>query len=141
MFRRTLLAGLAAAAAVPAQDSGTAEVRGAVDKFFAAVKKNDVAAAGRFLADDLIYTHSSGLVETKQQYLDKLKTGEQKYASVDFLKPTFRVYGNTAVLNTQVRMTGTTKNVPFDKTLFLIHVWVKQGGEWKLVAHQTTRKS
>jgi hypothetical protein len=69
-----------------------------------------------------------------------LKTGDQKYASIDFINPTIRVYGNAAVINTQARMTGATKGVPFDNTLFLMHVWVKQGNEWKLAAHQTTRK-
>jgi hypothetical protein len=30
--------------------------------------------------------------------------------------------------------------VPFDNNLFLMEVWAKQGGAWKLVAHQTTKK-
>ena len=141
MLRRSFLAGSAATAAVSAQNgAGSAEVRKTIDAFFAAVKKNDVAGAGRYLADDLIYTHSTGIVEGKQEYLNKLKTGDQKYTGVDFIKPTFRVFGNTAVVNTQARMTGATKGVPFDNTVFLLHVWVKQGNEWKLVAHQTTRK-
>ena len=140
MLRRSFLAGAAGAALLSAQDGGTAEVRKTIDAFFAAVKKNDVTGAGRFLADDLIYTHSTGIVEGKPEYLAKLKSGDQKYTGIDFIKPTIRVFGNTAVMNTQARMTGATKGVPFDNMLFLMHVWVKQGADWKLVAHQTTRK-
>jgi ketosteroid isomerase-like protein len=141
MHRRSFLAGSAAAVVLSAQNgAGAAEVRKSVDGFLAAVKKNDVTAAGRYLADDLIYTHSTGIVDTKQDYLNKLKSGDQKYTGIDFIKPTIRVYGNTAVINTQARMTGATKGVPFDNQLFLMHVWVKQGSDWKLVAHQTTRK-
>jgi hypothetical protein len=36
-------------------------------------------------------------------------------------------------------MVGKTKGVPFDNQLMMMHVWVKQGKDWKLVAHQTTR--
>jgi ketosteroid isomerase-like protein len=120
--------------------AGPAEARKSIDAFIAAVKKNDVSAASQFLANDLIYTHSTGIVEGKQEYLDKLRSGDQKYSGIDFIKPTIRVYGNAAVLNTQARMTGATKGVPFDNTLFLMQVWVKQGDVWKMVAHQTTRK-
>ena len=140
MLRRSFLAGSAAAALSAQGGAGSAEVRKTIDAFFAAVKKNDVSGAGHYLADDLIYTHSTGIVEGKREYLNKLKTGDQKYTGVDFIKPVIRVFGNSAVLNTQARMTGATKGVPFDNTVFLMHVWVKQGNDWKLVAHQTTRK-
>ena len=137
--RRTLLAA-ATAVALPAQQGAAGEARRAVDAFIAAVRKNDIAAVSGFLAEDLVYTHSTGIVETKQQYLAKLKTGDQKYASIDFINPKIRAYGDAVVINTQARMTGATKGVPFDNTLFLMQVWVKQGGAWKLAAHQTTRK-
>ena len=142
MLRRTLLGSLAVSAALSAQtgDAKAAEARKAIDSFFAAVKKNDVEGASKFLSDDLIYTHSSGLVETKAEYLGKLKAGSQTYKSVDFINPKIRVYGDTAVMNTLARMTGDTNGVPFDNTLYIMHVWVRQGGRWQLVAHQTTRK-
>jgi ketosteroid isomerase-like protein len=71
--------------------------------------------------------------------MDKLKGGQQKYASIEESDTKIRVYGNTGVVTTRARMTGSTKGVPFDNTLQMIHVWVKQGNNWQLVAHQTTR--
>lgn len=128
------------AAALSAQTGSAAAARKSIDAFIAAVQKNDVAGAARYLADDLIYTHSTAVVETKAEYLAKLKSGVQRYEGIELIKPTIRLYGDAAVLNTQVRMTGSTKDVPFDNTLFLIQVWVKQGSDYKMVAHQTTRK-
>ena len=140
MLRRSFFAVTATAAAVCAQSgAGTAKVRKTIDAFIAAVQKSDVIAVTRFLAADLIYTHSSGIVETRQEYLNKLKSGDQKYAGIELIKPTIRVYGNAAVINSQTRMHGATKGVPFDNTLLLMQVWTKQGNDWKLVAHQTTR--
>lgn len=126
-------------AVASAQPATAADARKAVDAFIAAVRKNDVATVAGFLADDLVYTHSTGLVEGKKEYLAKLKTGDQKYTGIELINPKIRTYGDAAVINTQTRMTGATKGVPFDNMLFLMHVWVKQGGSWKLVAHQTTR--
>jgi ketosteroid isomerase-like protein len=130
----------AAAALLRAQSATAADARKAIDAFIAAVRKNDVPAVAAFLADDLVYTHSTGIVEGKQEYLAKLKAGDQRYTGIELINPKLRTYGDAAVINTQSRMTGATKGVPFDNTLFLMQVWVKQGGAWKMVAHQTTRK-
>ncbi|MBI3281817.1 MAG: nuclear transport factor 2 family protein [Acidobacteria bacterium] len=93
----------------------------------------------RILADELVYTHGSGLVESKSQYIQALRSGHQKYASVQHGSLKTRTYGNTAVVTGEVRMTGSTKGEPFDSRLRMTHVWVKQGPHWRLVAHQTTR--
>lgn len=115
------------------------EVSKAETAWARAIEKTDAAALERILADDLVYAHSTGLVETKQQYIKSMQSGNQKYASVQPVNPNVRVYGDTAVVNSKVRMTGATKGQPFDNELLLIHVWVKKQGRWQLVAHQTTR--
>jgi ketosteroid isomerase-like protein len=140
ILRRSILAVPFAAAWSQSGDATAQEARKAMDSFIAAVQKNDVSGAGRYLSDDLIYTHSTGVVETKNEYLAKLRTGDQKYSGIEFLNPKIRTWGNAAVLNTQARMTGASKGVPFDNTLFLMQVWVKQGNDWRMVAHQTTMK-
>lgn len=140
MNRRTVITTLAAAAALGAQSKEADEITKAEMAFADALKKNDFAALERLLSNDLVYTHSSGLVETKAEYIAKLKSGEQKYSTMDYSNIKARVYGGDAgVLNARIAMTGATKNVPFNNTLLVIHIWIKQGGRWQLVAHQTTR--
>ena len=114
-------------------------IRQAEDKWIAGVKANDRAALEKILSKDLVYTHSTGKVEDRTQYIASMTSGEQKYASVDYTDIAVRVYGTTAVVTAQARMTGSTKSVPFDNKLRVLHVWVKQGGSWVLVAHQTTK--
>jgi ketosteroid isomerase-like protein len=140
LLRRIFLAA-PVAAALGQTSPAAAEIRKTIDSFFAAVTRNDVAAAARYLSDDLIYTHSTGVAESKSEYIAKLKSGDQKYTSLDLISPVIRVFGDAAVLNTQIRMQGASKGVPFDNTLFMMQVWVRQGGGWKLAAHQTTRKA
>jgi ketosteroid isomerase-like protein len=115
------------------------QIRDAERNWGAAVVAGDHAALGRILGGDLIYAHSSGVIENKQEYLGKLKSGDQKYASIDHQSITVKQYGEIAIAHTKTRMTGSTKGVPFDNQLMLLHVWRKQGGNWQLVAHQSTR--
>jgi ketosteroid isomerase-like protein len=141
ILRISALAGLLAASLAFGQSGSEAEIKKAETAWTTAVSKSDAAAVASLLSDDLIYTHSTGLAESKSQYLAKLKTGAQKYDSIQYSDQKIRLFGNTAVVNGTFRMTGSTKGVPFDNTLLVTHVWVKQGNGWKLVSHQTTRKA
>jgi len=105
----------------------------------AAVQKGDVAALQRTLGDRLIYTHSTGVVEDKKEYLERLRKGTQKYELIEHASMNIRAYGNSGVVASRVRMKGRSNERLFDDQLLMLHVWVKQGGRWQLVAHQTTK--
>jgi ketosteroid isomerase-like protein len=135
------LALVAVLSSVAFAQSADNDVRKAEDAWAAAVKAGDTAALDKILSPDLIYTHSTGSVDTKSDYLSKMKAGTQKYTDLQYSGMTVRSWGGDAgVVNAQLRMIGATGGTPFDNTVYVIHVWMKQGGAWKLVAHQTTRK-
>ncbi len=115
------------------------EVERAEQAWSAAVRSADVAALEKMLVDDLVYTHATGPVDSKRVYIDSLKSGVRKYIGADFTGTKIRVYGNTAVVNTDARMRGVAAGKPFDDRVRLMHVWVKSAAGWQLVAHQTTK--
>jgi ketosteroid isomerase-like protein len=129
----TILSNLAA------QSRPAEEIRQAENQWIAAIKAHDQAVLDKILSKDLVYTHSSGVVENKSQYIAAVTSEHQKYSSVEYETPAIQIYGATGVLTTSARMTGLTKGVPFDNRLRLLHVWTKQEGSWVLVAHQTTK--
>lgn len=117
-----------------------ADVQAQEDSWVAALKVNDMAALEKLLSPDLVYTHSTGIVEDKAAYLGKLKSGDQKYAGVEYSEVKTQVLGRAAVMSATVRMTGATKGVPFDNKLKMLNVWAREkDGSWQLVAHQTTK--
>ena len=130
---------LCAAAAVLIAAGPEDEIRAAEKAWIGAVTKQDAATLEKTLAAQLIYAHSTGIIEDKAQYLARLKSGAQRYATIEQENLTIRVYGNSAVAHSKVRMTGKSDKRDFDDRLMMIHFWVKQGGSWQLVAHQTTR--
>ncbi len=109
-------------------------------KWITAVQANDLAGLEKIMSPDIIYAHSTGIVETRAQYLAKLKSGDQKYATIEYLNYKTFDLGQAQVVSGVIRMTGATKGVPFDNKLQVLHVWSKaKDGSLQLVAHQTTR--
>ena len=140
-MRRTLLtttialvAGLGILLAAGAED----EVRKAEKDWAAAVVAQDFDALTQILGDQLIYAHSTGVVESKSEYVGKLRSGAQRYDGIEHLSTNVKAYADAAVAHSKVRMTGQSGGEAFDNQLMMMHLWVKQGGKWRLAAHQTT---
>ena len=115
------------------------DVRAAERAWARAITTNDAAALDKLLGDQLIYAHSTGIVDTKKDYIAKIASGRQKYEGVDPQGMIVKLYGNTAVVHAQVHMWGVNQSGKFDDHLMMLHVWLKNGGGWQLVAHQTTK--
>jgi ketosteroid isomerase-like protein len=104
-----------------------------------AVKEADVAALENLYDSALIYTHSSGVVDTKTEYINNLKTGTTVYKTItrDDIKCT--LHGKTAIVTAHTVFEVLNNGTPITANTRMIHVWVKKGKSWKLVAHQTTK--
>jgi ketosteroid isomerase-like protein len=112
----------------------------ALDKQWSdAIIKGDTATLDNLLADNLVYAHATGIVDTKTSYLAKIKERRQVYKSFEQHKPIVNIYKDSAVTFSYVRVTGTNQAGIFDDKVMLIHFWVKQNNSWRLAAHQTTK--
>jgi ketosteroid isomerase-like protein len=104
-----------------------------------AVLTKDFAKLGAMLTPDLIYAHSTGIIDDKTSYLQKMKSGKQNYAGIEHKSTTVRMHGDSAVAHSMMRMHGTNAAGPFDDQVMTMHLWVKSNGKWLLAAHQTTK--
>lgn len=107
---------------------------------FAAMVKGDRGALEKLLADDLTYTHSTALLETKEQFLKSVTTGNIDYVSIVPSETDWkiRINGNTAVVNgvaaVNVLDTGKDRKIRIRFTT----VQANRGGAWQLLAWQST---
>lgn len=115
------------------------DIRAADQRWATAVKGGDTAALERMYTSGLIYAHATGKVEDKAQYIERLKSGKQKYNDVIIENSKVVAYGDSAVSHSTVRTIGTNDSGPFNDHVMMMHVWVKQNGQWRLAAHQTTK--
>jgi ketosteroid isomerase-like protein len=139
--------GCAGPGADQAQQTGTAmplqqaeqEVRQAESDWAGAVIAGDLNKIAAMYHDRLIYAHSSGIVESKDEYLGKLREGATRYDAIDHEALEIRAYDGAVVAHARVVMRGENAQGAFHNRLMMIHVWVHEGGVWLLVAHQTTQ--
>ena len=143
---RSWIAGMAAVAALAAGleaagQAGGAEaaVRQAEAARFKAMAANDVAGVERFLADDLVYTHSTAQVESRAEFLQSMKSGTVRYVSIEPRDQLVRVYGQTAVITGGVTITSTNRGEQRRSELRYTDVWVQRDGRWQMVSWQSTR--
>ena len=120
---------------MPAQNAAEQAILKLEQQWVDALVKADTVALEKLYTDDLIYTHSSGTVDTKASYIDSLKTGKAKYESVERDDIKVRFYGDTAIVTCRSVIKVNNNTIPAR----YIHVYVKQKGAWRMAAHQTTR--
>ena len=131
---------VAAAGAVLAAGSPADAVKAAEKAWAAATVAGDEAALDILLADDLAYTHSNGETDSKRVFIGNLKSGARRYHKLDHESMEVRVYGNAAVLTANAQLATSQKGGAQNPAhLRFVHVWVQQGGKWRLVAHQSLR--
>ena len=75
---------------------------------------------------------------TKAQAIQALKSGAVKYESIDVRDTKIRAYGNTAIVDSLASLKLTINGKPISGDFRATFVWVKQKGNWKRVAFQST---
>lgn len=135
LLRLLLLAGAVCAA----QEATKASILALDKQWSDAIVKGDTATLDKMLANDLVYAHATGIVDTKASYIAKIKERRQVYKSFEQRNPVVNLYKDSAVTFSWVRVTGTNQAGVFDDKIMLIHFWVKQNGAWRLAGHQTTK--
>ncbi|MEJ2174399.1 MAG: nuclear transport factor 2 family protein [bacterium] len=105
----------------------------------AAMAANDVAALENLFHDDLIYTHSSAVVDTRASYLDTLRNGHTRYHSVKRSDEKVRVCGDTALVTGRAIIDVTVKGENKHLDTRFLDVWTKTPRGWKFIAWQSTK--
>jgi hypothetical protein len=117
---------------------GAEEVWELEGKRRAAQIAGDIKTLDALCADEMTYSHTNGMVDTKKSYLKALQSGV-KYEKVDFLDVTIARYDNTVVMNGLVQVAVKSPNGPIAFRARFTDVWARQHDRWRFVAWHTTR--
>jgi len=103
-----------------------------------AALKGDTSFLEKYLADDYIGVGGDGRAFTKTESIQRRKSGAVKIESIDELAVKIRMYGDTAIVNSLASVRGMIDGKPLTGDSRATFVWVKQKGNWKEVAFQST---
>lgn len=104
-----------------------------------AMAKKDIATLNAVLADDLIYTHSSARLDTKQSLIGNMESGSTVYTSVEPSEVKAQDLGSAVVLTGIARISVVSGGKPNSFGVRFTDVYANKGGKWQMVAWQSTR--
>jgi ketosteroid isomerase-like protein len=104
-----------------------------------AMAQKDIAALNKLIADDLVYTHSSARLDTKESLIGAMETGKTVYTAVVPSDVKAQDLGDTVVLTGNARISVNSGGNAMNFGVRFTDVWVNKGGQWQMVAWQSTR--
>jgi ketosteroid isomerase-like protein len=115
------------------------EVRRAERALYDAMVAKDWAALDRILASDLAYGHSTGVMETKGEYLAALGKDVYLYEAISSRDVTVKIFGDAALMHGIVDMDAAGGGAKRVLHLLFVLAFVKRDGRWQLYLRHATR--
>ena len=114
-------------------------VLAAEDRRYRAMLDADVAVLDELCADELSYAHSSGVRDTKDEYLGKVRSGFYVYRRIHHPTERVEIVGDTAVvigrMTADLTVRGTAKTIDN----LALAVWVRTPAGWRLLVYAPTQ--
>jgi Domain of unknown function (DUF4440) len=125
-------------------DAGRAALRKQVVETERALYRAQIAGSVEelkpMLGADLVYIHSTGVAESKEEYLAGVADGLYEYGTIESRDSRLQAFADVAIMNGIVDMTvsahGAAKQLIH---LLFCLVWVRQDDAWRLDFRQATR--
>ena len=104
-----------------------------------AMAQKDIATLNRLLSDDLVYTHSTARLDTKQSLIGNMESGSTVYTAVEPSDVKAQDLGDTVVLTGVAQIKVTANGAPNAFGVRFTDVYARRGGRWQMVTWQSTR--
>jgi hypothetical protein len=104
-----------------------------------ATVKQDFATLESIIADDLIYTHSTARIDTKESLIGNMKSGRTVYTGLSASDVVAQDLGSAVVLTGVAKVNVNSNGNPVSFGIRFVNVYANRGGEWKMVTWQSTK--
>jgi hypothetical protein len=135
--------GVTAASPAMAEDCGGPvtpdEALASEDARYAAQMGDDFGALQKLLGNDLVYIHSSALVDTKASYIDSMKSSTVKYRVMRRSDVTVRTYGCVAIISGLGNFDVTVKGQDMAVEIRFHSIWAKRDNGLEFISWEATR--
>ena len=108
-------------------------------KRMTAMAEQDIATLNELIADDLVYTHSTARLDTKQSLIGNMQSGSTVYTSVVPSDVKAQDFGDTVVLTGSFKIGVNAGGRANSFGVRFTDVYARRGGRWQMVTWQSTR--
>jgi ketosteroid isomerase-like protein len=105
----------------------------------AAMAERDIDKLKEILADDLIYTHSSARLDTKQSLIGAMQSGATVYTAIEPSEVVAQDLGDAVVLTGVAAISVNAGGKPNSFRVRFTDVYANKGGQWQMVTWHSTR--
>jgi hypothetical protein len=138
MLRRNWMlttAGLAAAPRLTAAEDPVLRL----EAWRKATLSKDVAALEEILHEHLLFGHSNGRLESKEEFIAGIRSGNPVYEVIEIGQQTMVNNRETALLRGAMKVTNVRAGVRNTWKINVLHVWILEKRQWRLIGRQATR--
>lgn len=128
-------------AVIAKQEKQTAQVAKAVQALAKAMIDADSILLPQLVSDRLSYGHSSGHVDDKKTFVEKIVSGKSDFVTIDLQEQTIDVKNGLAIVRHTLNATTNDGGKPGEVHLKVLLIWAKEKEGWKLVARQAVKIS
>lgn len=114
-------------------------VGAAVEALKKALIDGNEADLNAIAAEELSYGHSSGKVEDRKMFVERLVSGNSDFKTIQLSEQTIRIVDNIAIVRHRLVAETNDNGQPGNPNLSVLLIWQKQAGKWKLLARQATK--
>jgi ketosteroid isomerase-like protein len=108
------------------------------DERVRAMTTADVATLERLMSDDIVYTHSTGRLDTKKSFIASIASGTVKYRRVQRKEMATSVREGFAFLTGAVEIDVETGGRVLNLNLRFANVWERTARGWQQIVWQST---
>jgi len=99
----------------------------------------ELSVLQEILANDLVYGHSSGLIDDKAALIAQLTGGSFRFLSITISDQSVKTWGKVAVIRHLLRAQTEDRGIAGEIHLKVLQVWRKTDGRWRLQERQAVR--
>jgi hypothetical protein len=113
-------------------------VRRLEDRRWTALTSSDTATLQELFDDEMAYTHSNALLDSKESYLRSIDTGVVAYTAVLRSVEVVRTFGDTAVVTGRAVIHAEAGGRALQTIARYTAAWARQSGNWQFVSWHAT---
>jgi ketosteroid isomerase-like protein len=119
---------------------GTAEeIRQFEEQRYAAMLAGDTAVLDKLLDPELVYTHSSGVADSKVSYIEGVRSKIWEYQNIERSDETIILREDVVLVFNRLKISIKVRNVPKQLDNRALAVWTRDAGSgWRLLALHST---
>ena len=120
---------------------GTTEqaILAAVEHYRKAMVEADGTTLNNITSEQLSYGHSDAKVETKQEFIHSITSGQSVFVTLGLTCLQIQVLGDTAILRHGFLAHTNDGGIPRTVNLHILWVWQLNNSQWQLLARQAVR--